>query len=96
MDKILPSIARGLAERGSGRGDFEMWRRDEDWSGEVKLGTSTVAVDVVDVDEAVEVVGDGKGSWTERLRTWLQLGSHLQEKGGVFPYIPAVRLWALQ
>jgi len=42
------------------------------------------------VDEAVEVVGDGKGSWTERLRTRLQLGSHLQEKGGVFPYIPAV------
>jgi hypothetical protein len=41
MDKILPSIARGLAARGSGRGDSEMWRRDEDWSGEVKLGTST-------------------------------------------------------
>ncbi len=62
----------------------------------VKLGTSTCcSVDVVDVDEAVEVTGENKGSWTERLRTQLQLGSHLQEKGGIFPYVPAVRSWAL-
>jgi hypothetical protein len=53
------------------------------------------SVDVVDVDDAVEVAGEGKGSWTERLRTQLQLGSHLQVKRGIFPNVPAVRSWAL-
>ena len=56
----MPSIARGLAARGSGRGDSEMWVRDEGWSGKKSWGLRLVAVDVLDVDEAGEGREEGR------------------------------------
>ena len=56
----MPSIARGLAARGSGRGDSEVWWRDEGWSGKKSLGLRLVAVGVLDVDEAGEGREEGR------------------------------------